>query len=290
MTGFRRNFAFSQRSTGVCDIQRGVYSMYVYCDLCMKNIVGDTKVPLLQIVPIRGDHGDYVCERYETSIYAPMHRKNISDIKIDITDDTGRKIPFQSVKTIVTLHLIKHLTLHPVMSYQQYYTNQVGCGQSIYTCRWYQRGHGPLEFTITGIRDEYLDLNSAYLHLTVSISVGGVTNLTEDDKVTPVNNWGKSLFSQVDVSLNGKLVSSPSNTYAYRAYIETLLTFGKAYKKTFLTNSMWYKDTAGHMNNLWDENVGTTKRNNLTAHGNKLDMIGYIHDDVFRQRDYYLQE
>ena len=28
------------------------------------------------------------------------------------------------------------------MNYQQYYTNQVGCGQSIYTGRRYQRGHG----------------------------------------------------------------------------------------------------------------------------------------------------
>ena len=142
---------------------------------------------------------------------------------------------------------------------------------------------GPLEFTITGSGDEYLDLSSAYLHLTASISVGGVTTPTEDDKVAPVNNWVQSLFSQVDVSLNGKMVSSSSNTYAYRAYIETLLTFGKAYKKTFHTNSIWYKDTAGHMNDLGDENVGSTKRSNLTAHGKKVDMIGYIHDDVFRK-------
>ena len=48
MTGFRRNIAFSQRSRGVCGIQRGVYSMYVYCDVCKENIVGYTKVPLLQ--------------------------------------------------------------------------------------------------------------------------------------------------------------------------------------------------------------------------------------------------
>ena len=118
---------------------------------------------------------------------------------------------------------------------------------------------GPLEFTITGSGEEYLDLSSAYLHLTASSSVGGVTNPTKDNKVAPVNNWVPSL-SQVDVSLNGKMVSSSSNTYAYRAYIETRLTFGKAYKKTFFTNSMWYKDTAGHMNDLWDENVAATKR------------------------------
>ena len=110
--------------------------------------------------------------------------------------------------------------------------------------------YGPLEFRITGSGDEYLDLSSAYLHLTASISVGGVTNPTEDDKVAPVNNWAQSLFAQVDVSLNGNMVPSSSNTYAYRAYIETLLIFGKAYNKIFLTTSMWYKDTAGHMNDL----------------------------------------
>ena len=46
---------------------------------------------------------------------------------------------------------------------------------------------------------------------------------------------------------------------------------------------MWYKNTAGHMNDLRDENVRTRKRSNLTAHGKNVDMIGYIHDDVFRQ-------
>ena len=54
MTGFRRNIAISQRSMGVCDIQRGVYSMYVYFDVCKENIVGDTTGPRLQIVTIRG--------------------------------------------------------------------------------------------------------------------------------------------------------------------------------------------------------------------------------------------
>ena len=63
MTGFRMNIAFSERSRGVCEIQRGVY-----CDVCMANVIGDTKVPLLQIVPKRGDHGDNVCARYKPPI------------------------------------------------------------------------------------------------------------------------------------------------------------------------------------------------------------------------------
>ena len=40
-----------------------------------------------------------------------------------------------------------------------------------------------------------------------------------------VNNFMHSLFSQVDVSFNQKLVTPPSNSYAYRAYIENLLNY-----------------------------------------------------------------
>ena len=56
-------------SPGVYDIQRGVYSMYVYCDVCKENVVGDPSILLQQIVPKRRDHEDYVRERYETPIY-----------------------------------------------------------------------------------------------------------------------------------------------------------------------------------------------------------------------------
>ena len=79
--------------------------MYVYCDVCKENDVGYTRVQLLQIVHIRGNHGDIVCECCETPINTPVQRNHISDIKIDITVETGRIIPFQALKTIVTLHL-----------------------------------------------------------------------------------------------------------------------------------------------------------------------------------------
>ena len=77
MTGFRRNINFSQRSRVVCDRQRGVYSMYVYCDVCKENVVGDTKFPLLQIVPIRVDHGDYVCVSVTRHLYSSTAKPHI---------------------------------------------------------------------------------------------------------------------------------------------------------------------------------------------------------------------
>ena len=48
---------------------------------------------------------------------------------------------------------------------------------------------------------------------------------------------------------------------------------------------MWYKDTAGHMNDIGyeNENGGDTKRRSVTANRRNLDMIGYKHDGGFRQ-------
>ncbi|KAG8235182.1 hypothetical protein J437_LFUL015488 [Ladona fulva] len=114
------------------------------------------------------------------------------------------------------------------------------------------------------------------------------TNTAEEQKVGPVNNFLHSLFSQVDVYLNQKLISPPSNTYAYRSYIENLLSYGPAAKKSHLTMSLWYDDTAGLMDNLDHHNAGLAKRRSLTKTSKPFDMIGCIHSDIFNQDKFLL--
>ena len=45
-----------------------------------------------------------------------------------------------------------------------------------------------------------------------------------------IDLWMHSLFSDVGVNLSEKLVSPPTSMYPYRAYIETLLSYGPAAK------------------------------------------------------------
>jgi len=54
-----------------------------------------------------------------------------------------------------------------------------------------------------------------------------------------------SLFTQVDISLNGTLITASTNTYPYRAMLETLLSYGEDAKKSQLTSALFYKDKAG---------------------------------------------
>ena len=88
----------------VCDLQRGFYSLFVYCDVVEPTVVGDFKVPLLRTVNIDGREGLTVSRIYQNIHYVPLHRKQFDTMEIDIRDDVGRKVPFERGKVIVTLH------------------------------------------------------------------------------------------------------------------------------------------------------------------------------------------
>ena len=146
---------------------------------------------------------------------------------------------------------------------------------------------GPIEFLLPGSGDDYLDLANTYLFVRARVLKGDGGRLPAAAPVGPVNNWMHSLFSQFDVSLNRTLVTPSTNTYAYRAYIETLLSHGAA-KNSQLTSALWYKDTAGHMDATDNENEGLLKRKDYTTGSRIVDMMGRLHVDLFFQDRYLL--
>ena len=124
------------------------------------------------------------------------------------------------------------------------------------------------------------------LHVQVKVTRANGNNIDADEPVGLVNNWLQSLFSQVDLSLNDTLVTSSSNSYLYRAYIETLLSYGFDVKSTQLTNQLWYKDKASrlHATELAagpDPNPVT--RREYIAGSRVVDMMGRLHVDMFLQ-------
>ena len=107
----------------------------------------------------------------------------------------------------------------------------------------------PINFLVTGT-DEYIDLSKTILTVTGKILKNDDTVLAGSNQanVAPVNNFLHSLFKQVDVYLNGKQVTPAMGTYAYRAYIETLLNYDVSAKESQFSSALYYKDTATHMN------------------------------------------
>ncbi|GFT26035.1 uncharacterized protein F54H12.2 [Trichonephila clavipes] len=133
----------------------------------------------------------------------------------------------------------------------------------------------------------YLDLSQTQLHVRAKIFKSDGKVITNENKVGPVNIFLHSLFSQVDVCLNERTVSSSNNTYPYRAIIETLLNHGYDSKTSQLTSELYYKDTAGRMN-VYDENdkepnEGFKSRVKFIKGSGTVDMVGRLHVDLFNQ-------
>ena len=126
------------------------------------------------------------------------------------------------------------------------------------------------------------------LYVQVKVTQANGDDLDLADPVGPVNNWLHSLFSQVDVYLNGTLVTPSTNTYAYRAYRETLLSYGTDAKVTQLTSQLWHKDTATHMDAVEiidgpaaNERFVARRANIVRSRG--VDMMGRLHVNLFLQ-------
>lgn len=132
---------------------------------------------------------------------------------------------------------------------------------------------GPVEFHVSGSGDDYIDLSQTQLYVKAKILKNDNTAMGKDDVIGPVNLFLHSLFSQVDVALNDRLVSNSSNTYPYRAYLETLLNYGHDSKTSQLTSELFYKDSED----------GLQKRSKFFKESESVDMIGRIHSDLFHQ-------
>jgi len=76
-------------------------------------------------------------------------------------------------------------------------------------------------------------------------------------------------------------MTSSTNTYPYRAILETLLSYGKDAKKTQLTSGLYYKEEAGQMDTValrdGDDvvpNEGLVTRSQHTSQSRVVDMMG----------------
>ena len=153
---------------------------------------------------------------------------------------------------------------------------------------------GPIEFHISGSSEDYMDLAQTQLYVKAKITLENGEDLPDDANVGPVNLFLQSLFNQIDVSLNERLISSSTPTYSYRAMIETLLSYGKEAKESHLTSALFYKDTPGNMEALGPLaegdviNLGLKKRYAFTKGSKVVDMFGAIHSDIFFQEKYLL--
>ena len=79
--------------------------LYIYTDCIEQQLVGDVQAQLLRNVCVNNFNSIPIqTSSFESPHYIPVARRDFDTIRINIRDETGRKVPFQFGRVVVKLH------------------------------------------------------------------------------------------------------------------------------------------------------------------------------------------
>lgn len=99
----------------------------------------------------------------------------------------------------------------------------------------------PVEIQIPGTGLEYLDLQRSRLYVKAKLLKSDGSHLTAQEKTSIINLPLQSLWSQMDIMMNGKLVSLNTNNYPWKAYIKTIMKTSSN-DLPYLESQLYYPD------------------------------------------------
>jgi len=190
-----------------------------------------------------------------------------------------------------TLHEMSNITPHPDFDLFGVPPTQLTIERDI------QSEHRPIsvldsnsiiQFVITTAIDEYIQLRDTLLKIRLKINIkkANKTDVNADDwkKIAPVNYLLQSLFSNVQVEVDGKSISLSPQTYAYKAYFDTLLGYTNDARDSYLTAAGYYSDKTTK-NAFSEDESALIKPDPVTASGDgkSIELIGKLHIDFFSQ-------
>jgi hypothetical protein len=151
-----------------------------------------------------------------------------------------------------------------------------------------QDSSNKIEFKIPGNGTHYLDLSDSFLRIRLKVCHKDGSSLPETSTMGTTNLFLHSLFSQLDIYFNEKLVSTSNNGYPYRAYIETLLSYGEDYKRSQGGCALYYEDCAGGV--AEKANTGWASRKAHITKSKPVELIDKLRFNLGNQHRYILND
>lgn len=145
-----------------------------------------------------------------------------------------------------------------------------------------------IEFNVYSV-DTFIELNKTEVEVKFRIKKSDGTHMGAGDKVAVVNYPVATLFNNVEVTVNDKTITPGTTNYAERAVMELLMTYGGDAGANWLQAGLFYKDTAGKMDNADPSvvdaaaNQGLKKRAEFTNQSKLVTVRGKLHVDIFNQ-------
>lgn len=94
-------------------LHRGLFAIFIYSNICKYSHVGDTRVPLLNVISMpKSEFGNTVSIDVSDPMYVPVAYTTVDDIEIKLASDTGEELAFDNEnddasKSVITLHFRK---------------------------------------------------------------------------------------------------------------------------------------------------------------------------------------
>ncbi|KHF23990.1 hypothetical protein [Solemya velum gill symbiont] len=152
----------------------------------------------------------------------------------------------------------------------------------------YHTDDSPVEIFVPNQGNEYIDLQRSRLYVKARIVRADGSVLSQGENTGIINLPLQSLWSQIDVYANNKLVSLHGSHYPWKAYLKTILSLGTNAVKTQLLSQLFSMDSANFddQNAFTGTNRGLAARYRLTKLSHIFDMEGPIYEDVFTLNRY----
>ena len=110
--------------------------------------------------------------------------------------------------------------------------------------------------------------------------------LIENENFSICNLFPHSLFSQIELEIDGQALTVSDHLYPYKAYLETMLSYGYDAKKSHLTTSMYSQDTPYCYDDTEGLNLGYNQRKKIVENSKIFDFCISPHIDFFQTPRY----
>lgn len=145
---------------------------------------------------------------------------------------------------------------------------------------------GPLEFTIEGNTEEYIDVNDIRLYVQAQVKQSDGSALDGACKAALANLPIATLFRDVSLHIGATQVEGGQMMYPYLGYFSNVLEFASGAQKTHMQSLGWYKDTAGKFEAGDNTNKGFQQRQAMIEADKTFELYGPLYLNFFRQPQY----
>jgi hypothetical protein len=140
----------------------------------------------------------------------------------------------------------------------------------------------PIEIQIPGSGQEYLDLQRSRLYVKAKLLKHDGASLTPAEKTSNINLPLQSMWSQIDITMNGKLISLNSNNYPWKSYIKNISSLSND-DLPHLESQLYFTDDPNldDTDPISGSNAGLIKRGTFTKASAEFEMEGPLMEDIF---------